>query len=123
MSVDATALERYLALLETADDQIDRASAAELRRAAEALAEYAQSIAHRQSGLMADSIHTLGPFAVGQGTLESHIESGAWYTPFELMHGGDHDWATRTLDEQTALLDRLQAATGRIVATIMGGGG
>jgi hypothetical protein len=122
MSVDASDLERYLRLLETADETIDQQSAAALRRTQEALAEYAQSIAHRQSGQMADTIHPLGPFAIGAGVLESQISSAASYTLLELEKGGDHDWASRTLAEQSAELDALQDETGRIVATAIGGG-
>ncbi len=66
MSVNAADLERYLALLETADSQIDRESAAALARTQGTLAEYAASIAHRESGTMADTIHPLGPFPAGQ---------------------------------------------------------
>jgi len=122
MSVDATDLERYLALLESADETIDRQSAAALARAQQALAAYAQSIAHRQSGHMADTIHPLGPFAIGGGVLESQISSAASYTLAELEKGGAHDWASRTLSERAELLDALQDETGRIVATAIGGG-
>lgn len=121
MSVDAGDLDRYLALLETADDQIDRETAAALARTQQALAEYAASIAHRQSGAMAESIHALGPFPLGGGMLESQISSAASYTALELARGGDHDWASRTLEEQAAVLDRLQDETGRIVAALIGG--
>ncbi len=45
---------------------------------------------------MADTIHPLGPFASGQGILESQISSAAPYTAFELAQGDAHDWASRT---------------------------
>lgn len=123
MSIDTTALERYLDLLERGGDQIDREAALELAQTELKLAEYAQEIAHRKSGFMADSIHAIGPFAISSdGVLESEIASLAPYTIFELARGGDHDWASRTLDEQSAELDRLQDATGRIVSTAIGGG-
>lgn len=121
MSINAADLDRYLALLETADERIDRESAAALVRTQQDLAEYAASIAHRASGDMADSIHALGPFARGGGVLESQISSPAPYTSLELAHGGDHDWASRTLREQATLLERLQEETGRIVAAAIGG--
>lgn len=122
MSVDATDLDRYLTLLESADATIDRQSAAALRRTQEALAAHAASIAHRQSGHMADTIHPLGPFATGGGVLESQISSAASYTLIELDKGGEHDWASRTLTEQAAELDALQDETGRIVAAAIGVG-
>lgn len=121
MSIDIGDLARYLTLLESADAQIDRESAAALRRTQEALVDYAQSIAHRKSGDMAESIHALGPFAIGGGILESQIASAAHYTSFELALGDDHDWASRTLAEQAALLNELQEQTGRIVAAAIGG--
>lgn len=120
MSLDAGDLERYLTLLETADDAIDRDTAAALRRVQEQLAAYAAGIAHRDSGDMADSIHALGPFPLGNGMLESQISSAAPYTVFELARGGDHDWAGRTLEEQAAVLDALQDETGRVVAAAIG---
>jgi len=122
MSVDAAELERYLALLESADETIDRESAAALARTQQTLADYAQSIAHRQSGHMAETIHGLGPFAIGGGILESQISSAASYTLLELDKGGTHDWASRTLGERADALDALQEETGRIVATAIGGG-
>jgi hypothetical protein len=72
---------------------------------------------------MAETIHALGPFALGGGVLESQISSAAPYTHFELALGDDHDWASRTLSEQAALLDQLQDESGRIVATALGGQG
>jgi len=121
MTVDAADLERYLALLHTADDTIDRQAAAALRRTQDTLATYAASIAHRQSGHMAETIHGIGPFATG-GVLESQISSAASYTLAELDKGGAHDWAGRTLQDQAAALDALADETGRIVAAAIGGG-
>jgi hypothetical protein len=122
MSVNAQDLERYLALLETADAEIDRESARALAKTQRTLAEYTAGIAHRQSGHMADTIHPLGPFAIGGGVLESQISSAASYTLVELDKGGEHDWASRTLQDQAAELDKLQEETGRIVATAIGVG-
>jgi hypothetical protein len=122
MSVNAQDLERYLALLETADATIDRESATALARTQRTLAEHAAGIAHRQSGHMADTIHPLGPFAIGGDVLESQISSAAPYTLSELDKGGEHDWASRTLQDQAAELDKLQDETGRIVATAIGVG-
>jgi hypothetical protein len=122
MSIDTSALERYLDLLEAGGDQIDREAAIELARTVDALATYAQSIAHRKSGFMADSMHQLGPFALGGGILESQIASLAPYTIFVLARGGDADWANRTLLEQAAVLDALQERLGRIVAAATGAG-
>jgi hypothetical protein len=121
VSVDRTQLERYLALLESADERIDRESAAALARVQQTLAEHAASIAHRESGDMAESIHPLGPFARGGGMLESLILATPDYTEYELEQGGDHDWANRTLREQAPLLEQLQEQTGRIVAAAIGG--
>lgn len=121
MTVNAADLERYLALLATADATIDVQTAAALRRTQDALAGYAASIAHRVSGQMAESIHAIGPFATSGGMLESQISSAASYTLSELNKGGDHDWASRTLVDQAALLDALADETGRIVAVAIGG--
>ena len=123
MSIDASDLERYLAQLATADETIDRATAARFRQTLEQLTAYAQAIEHRASGDMAESTTFLGPFAGGDGTLEGQILSGAFYTIFELAHGGEHDWASRTLHERADLLDQLQEDTGRIVAAAIGGQG
>ncbi len=121
MSIDRAGVERYLALLETADERIDRESVAALARTQQTLAEYAASIGHRQSGDMADSIHALGPFALGGGILESQIASPVPYVDLELAHGGNHDWASRTLRDQAAVLEQLQEQTGRIVVAAIGG--
>ena len=121
MSIDATALERYLDLLEAGGQTIDRDLARQLAATVDRLAEYATSIAHRQSGFMADSIHQLGPSALGGDLLESQIASLASYTDTELERGDDHDWASRTLQEDAAELDKLQEESGRIVAAAVGG--
>ncbi len=123
MPLDASALEAYLTLLETADATIDRATARAFATALDTLATFAQSIEHRQSGHMAESTYRLGPFAVGDGSLEGSIATAAPYGVFEIAHGGTHDWPGRTLTEDARVLDALQAETGRIVATILGGGG
>jgi hypothetical protein len=120
VSVDVSALERYLALLETADDTIDREGALALKQTVDQLSEYAQSIEHRKSGNMADSTHQLGPFASGGGILTSTIQSAASYADIVAARGGDYDWPGRTLSDQASLLDQLQARAGRIVAASVG---
>lgn len=115
-------LTQYAALLETSDARIDRESAVLLAQAADDLATYAQSIAHKQSGRMAGSIHRLGPFPVGDGALEATIQSGAWYAEEEVKKGGEHDWATRTIEEQAARLQQLADAVGGAVVRALTGG-
>lgn len=120
MSVDASALERYLTLLESADETIDRETALALKQTVDALVAYAQSIEHRKTGNMADSTHQLGPFASGGGILTSTIQSAASYADIVAARGGDYDWPGRTLEDQARLLDELQERTGRIVASAIG---
>jgi hypothetical protein len=121
MSVDAKDLERYLALLESADATINRDSAAALKNTVDQLVDYAQSIEARKSGHMADSTHQLGPFASGGGILTSTIQSAASYADIVAARGGDYDWPNRTLSDQAALLEQLQERTEHIVAAAVGG--
>ena len=121
MSVDVGDLERYLTLLESADDTIDRDTAAALKATVDQLVEYAQSIEHRKTGNMADSTHQLGPFASGGGILTSTIQSAASYADMVAARGGDYDWPGRTIADQAALLDQLQSRAGRIVTAAVGG--
>jgi len=121
MSIDASALERYLDLLEASDATIDRDLARRLAQTVDKLASSAQGIAHRASGFMADSIHQLGPSSLGGDVLESQIASLASYTDIELDRGETHDWASRTLVDEAAELDTLSDAAGRIVVAAVGG--
>jgi hypothetical protein len=115
-------LDDYIALLQTADEKIDRADARLLTEATDDLRAYAQSIAHRRTGAMADSMHRLGPFPVGEGMLEAHVESGAWYAEDEVAKGGTHDWATRTINEEQARVLQLELELGNTAVAILTGG-
>jgi hypothetical protein len=121
MSVDSSALERYLALLESADSTISRDSALALKNTVDQLTAYAQSIEHRKSGHMADTTHQLGPFATGGGILTSTIQSAASYADIVASKGGDYDWPNRTLSDQASLLEQLSQTEEKIVAAAVGG--
>ena len=82
MSVDTGNLETYLTRLISVNENIDRGMARSLQTLSNELAAYGVSIAHRLTGNMANSIHTLGPFPRGD-TIESIIESAAPYTIYE----------------------------------------
>src|SRR4051794_37567507 len=101
-------LDDYIQLLTAADDRLSAANVRLLTEAADDLKAYAQQIGHRQTGLMDDSMHRLGPFPVGSGILEARIGSGASYADAEVSKGGSHDWATRTIDENDARILQLQ---------------
>ncbi len=115
MPIDASQLERYLDLLEAGGDAIDRDLARALAHATGQLRIYAQSIAHRVTGFMADSMYEIGLSASGAGIIESEIASLASYTLKELDRGGDHDWASRTLAEDAAVLLALELEVSAIV--------
>lgn len=108
-------LDEYLQLLTTAADGIELDAARALAATTDALKEYAQSIAHRRTGNMADTMHRLGPFAIGVGVLEAQFLSGAWYAEIEVARGGEHDWAGRTLEERADLLAALEERVGQVV--------
>lgn len=116
-------LQAYLALLQTTDSQIDIEAGQLLTDATEDLRGYAQSIGHRQTGNMDDSMHRLGPFPIGNGALEAQVVSGAWYAEEEVARGGSHDWATRTIDEQQARILQLELELANRAASILTGGG
>jgi hypothetical protein len=117
-------LEEFLRLLETAEPAINAEAARQLLTTLDdVLLPYAQAIAHRQSGNMAESMHRLGPFPTGDGAVEGRIESGAWYADLEVARGGDHDWVTRTLDEQSGAIDTLSAAIADRAVVVLTGGG
>jgi len=101
-------LDDYIQLLTAADDRLSAANVRLLTEAIDDLKTYAQQIGHRQTGLMDDSMHRLGPFPVGSGILEARVESGAFYAEDEVAKGGAHDWATRTIDENDARILQLQ---------------
>ena len=112
-------LDAYIALLQSADDRIDAANARLLTEAIDDLRQYGQTIAHKQTGAMAASMHRLGPFSVGQGILEAHFESGAWYAEEEVGRGGDHDWASRTIAEQDARILQLELELETALVTVL----
>jgi hypothetical protein len=112
----------YLQLLQTADSQIDIAAAQLLTEASDDLRAYAQSIGHRITSNMVNSMYRLGPFPVGNGALEATIQSGAWYAEDEVSKGGSHDWATRTIEEQQARILQLELELANHAAAILTGG-
>lgn len=113
----------YIALLQTANAQINRESAVLFTVASDAIRDYAKSIEHVQSGNMRDSTVRLGPFSIGQGALETQIFSGAFYAEDEVAKGGTHDWATRGLADQSAQLQQLADTLAERAAAILTGGG
>lgn len=115
-------LDDYIALLATADDRINVANVRLLTEAIDDLKTYAQSIGHRRSGMMDDSMHRLGPFPIGEGMLEASFESGAFYAEEEVGRGGAHDWATRTIVEQDARILQLQLEVEQALITALTGG-
>jgi hypothetical protein len=114
-------LQAYIRLLQTADEQIDRASATLLVEATEDLRAYAQQIAHKQTGFMAESMARYGPFPIGVGAIETQIASGAWYSESEAAKGGTHDWPTRTIAEQQARILQLELELGNAVVAALTG--
>lgn len=116
-------LDDFLKLLETAEPAINVEAARQLLTTLDdVLLPYAQQIAHRRSGNMADSMHRLGPFPTGDGAVEGRIESGAWYADLEVERGDTHDWATRTLEEQAGAIDALSAAIADRAVVVLTGG-
>lgn len=116
-------LDDFLRLLETAEPAIDADAARQLLTTLDdILLPYAQSIAHRVSGNMAESMHRLGPFPTGNGAVEGRIESGAWYADLEVERGDTHDWATRTIEEQSQAIDDLSASVADRAVVILTGG-
>jgi hypothetical protein len=101
-------LVEYIRTLEVAPAQIAEANARLLMDAIEDLKTYGQTIGHERSGRMDESMHTSGPFPVGNGILEASFESSVPYAEEEVGRGGSHDWATRTINEQQSRIFRLQ---------------
>lgn len=115
-------LDDYITLLQTADATIDAANARLLVEAIEDLKTYAQSIGHRRSGQMDDTMYRLGPFPVAAGVIEASFQSGANYAELEVARGGQHDWATRTIQEQDARILQLELeVTNAVVRALTGG--
>jgi len=113
----------YIALLQTADAQINREGAVLFTVASDAIRDYAKSIEHVKSGNMRDSTVRLGPFPVGEGALEATIQSGAFYAEEEVQRGGTHDWATRALADQATQLQQLADTLAERASLILTGGG
>lgn len=101
-------LDDYIALLQSADATISAANAKLLTEAIDDLKAYGQSIGHRRTGLMDDSMYRIGPFSIGQGVLEASFISGADYAEEEVQRGSSHDWASRTIAESDARILQLQ---------------
>ena len=122
LGVEAIDLNAYIALLQTADAQIDAENARLLIDATEDIRAYVQSIMHKRSGNMAESTARYGPFPIGQGALETQILSGAFYAEDEVVKGGTHDWATRGIAEQQARILQLELESANAAASILTGG-
>jgi len=116
-------LQAYIQLLQTADGTINARNAELLTEAIDDLKNYGQSIGHRRSGNMDDTMYRLGPFPVEQGTIEASFQSGAEYAELEVARGGDHDWATRTIDEQAERIDQLRRDVEDAAVTALTGAG
>lgn len=115
-------LDDYIRLLQTADVTIDAKNVALLTEAVDDLMAYAQSIGHRRSGNMDDTMYRLGPFPVAEGTIEGQFQSGVPYAEEEVARGGSHDWATRTIEEQAERIDQLRREVENAVVTVLTGG-
>jgi hypothetical protein len=114
--------DQFLQLLQTADETISINNARLLREAIEDLKDFGQSIGHEQTGAMIASMYVTGPFAVGNGILEASFQSGASYAEYEVAKGGDHDWATRTIIEDTPRIVQLATEVENVVIKALLGG-
>ena len=114
-------LESYIQLLASADAALNARNVQLLTEAADELNAYAQSIAHRRSNVMADTITRFGPFPIGSGAYETHSSSAAEYAEDEVAKGGAHDWATRTIVEQDARILQLQLEVENALVTALTG--
>jgi hypothetical protein len=115
-------LDEYIRTLDSAPALLAQANARLLMDAIDDLKTYGQLIGHEQTGRMDASMHSSGPFPVGSGILEAAFESGVPYAEEEVMRGGSHDWATRTVNEQQARIFQLQTEVEQALITALTGG-
>lgn len=76
-------------------------------RGARALLSVARSVVHVKSGHLRDSLFIEGPFDVTSGTFEGRVISTAPYAQYEVAKGGEHDFATRTIQEGQDIIDQV----------------
>ena len=101
-------LEEYIAQLQQAAATVEATNVKLLAAAIEDLKNYGQAIGHQRSGRMVRTMRVSGPYPVGDGAYEASFESGATYADDEVLRGGEHDWAVRTINEERPRITQLQ---------------
>lgn len=75
-------------------------------RAARELLAIARGVVHVKSGRLQGSLHIEGPFNVGTGTLEARVVSNVPYADLEIARGSEHDYAARTIEDGSAVIEQ-----------------
>lgn len=100
-------LEKLVNDLRSADQKADDKLRGINIRAARDLLKLARSIVHVKSGRLRDGLVIDGPFNVGTGTLEARISAPSVpYADEEVARGGEHDFASRTLEDGAGVIDQ-----------------
>lgn len=101
-----------------ADDKLRALNVKGIRK----LLAIARRVVHVQSGNLRDHLAIAGPFNIGTGTLEARVYApGVRYAEAEIARGGDHDFATRTLEEGAAAIDETAEEIEQALIAILEG--
>lgn len=91
-------------------------------RAARDLLRVARAVTHEKSGRLKGGLAIQGPFNIATGTLEARISAPSVpYAEAEAARGGEHDFATRMLEEGAGIIDQAAEDIEQAIIAIMEG--
>lgn len=99
-------LTQYIAKLQGMESKINAAQRNRLAATASGMVGYAKSVAHRDTGHMANTIGAR-LYSRSSGSTSVTISSAASYAKYECDRGGQHDWAGVTTRNCAWMLGRL----------------
>lgn len=113
-------LNQLASSYEQAANEADAVIAQRMADLLEQVRASARGLAHRKSGQLIGSLYIDGPVR-RVGFVEGAIVAGVVYAESEVARGGEHDYASRTLQANAALIQQWADDTGVAIVKKIGG--
>lgn len=116
-------LDDYIRQLEQAPQRAANRIQGRMTRAQRELLGIARRVVHVQSGNLRDRLAIEPPVVIDAGEAEYVVSSSASYAEHEAAKGGDHDFATLTIEEGADIIQSAANDVAEILASALVGQG
>lgn len=105
--------------LRTIEQKADAKLRAINTRAGRQILAVARAVVHVQTGRLRDSLRIEGPFDIVSGSFELRVVTNVPYAEEEIARGGEHDYATRTVQDSAGIVDQAAEDMERAIVVLM----